>query len=80
MKIGNHVWIGANSTILPEVSIGDNVIIGANSLVNKDIPSNSVAVGNPCKVIKAKVAYDEDLSQLVFNKKIPDQFNFLFNK
>jgi len=38
--------------VLPGVTIGDNVVIGAGSVVNKDIPSNSVAVGNPCKVIK----------------------------
>lgn len=52
VKIGNNVQIGANSVVLPGVTIGDNVIIGACSLVNRDIPSNSVAVGNPCKVIK----------------------------
>ncbi|MBQ4446170.1 MAG: sugar O-acetyltransferase, partial [Prevotella sp.] len=44
--------IGGSVTILPGVTIGDNVTIGAGSVVNKDIPSNSVAVGNPCKVIK----------------------------
>lgn len=74
ISIGNNVWIGANSTILPEVSIGDNVIIGANSLVNKDIPSNSIAVGNPCKVIKEKESYKEDLSKMVFNRKVPNEF------
>jgi acetyltransferase-like isoleucine patch superfamily enzyme len=52
-KIGNNVQIGANSVVLPGVTIGDNVIVGALSLVNKDIPSNSVAVGNPCKVVKS---------------------------
>lgn len=50
--IGNNVQIGANSVVLPGVVIGDNVVIGACSLVNRDIPSNTVAVGNPCKVIK----------------------------
>lgn len=50
--IGNNVWIGGSVTILPGVTIGDNVTIGAGSVVTKDIPSNSVAVGNPCKVIK----------------------------
>lgn len=53
VKIGSNVQIGANSVILPGVTIGDNVIIGALSLVNKDIPSNSIAVGTPCKVIKS---------------------------
>ena len=52
IKVGNNVWIGGNVCVLPGVSIGDNVVIGAGSVVNKDIPSNCVAVGNPCKVIK----------------------------
>ena len=52
VKIGNNVWIGGSVTILPGVSIGDNVSIGAGSVVVSNIPSNSVAVGNPCKVIK----------------------------
>ena len=46
------MWIGGNVVVLPGVTIGDNVVIGAGSVVNKDIPSNVVAVGNPCKVIK----------------------------
>ena len=46
------MWIGGNVIVLPGVTIGDNVVIGAGSVVNKDIPPNSVAVGNPCKVIK----------------------------
>ena len=50
--IGNNCFIGARSTILPGVTIGDNTIIGAGSVVTKDIPSNVVAVGNPCKIIK----------------------------
>lgn len=50
--IGNHVWIGANVTILPGVTIGDYSVIGAGSVVNKDIPANVVAVGNPCKVLR----------------------------
>ena len=52
IKVGNNVWIGGNVTVLPGVSIGDNVVIGAGSVVTKDIPSNVVAVGNPCRVIK----------------------------
>ena len=52
IKIGNNVWIGGNVVVLPGVTVGDNVVIGAGSVVNKDIPSNTVAVGNPCKVIK----------------------------
>lgn len=52
IKVGNNVWIGGNVVVLPGVTIGDNVVIGAGSIVNKDIPSNTVAVGNPCRVIK----------------------------
>lgn len=52
ITVGNNVWIGGNVVVLPGVTIGDNVVIGAGSVVNKDIPANSLAVGNPCKVIK----------------------------
>ena len=52
VSIGHNVWIGGSVTILPGVTIGDNVTIGAGSVVVGDIPSNTVAVGNPCKVIK----------------------------
>ena len=52
IKVGSNVWIGGNVCVMPGVTIGDNVAIGAGSVVNKDIPSNCVAVGNPCKVIK----------------------------
>ena len=50
--IGNHVWLGMNCVVMKGVTIGDNVIIGANSVVTKDIPSNTIAAGIPCKVIK----------------------------
>lgn len=52
VHIGNNVWIGAGSVILPGVTIGDNTVIGAGSVVTKDIPSDSVAYGNPCKVVR----------------------------
>ncbi len=52
VTIGKNVWIGASCTILPGVTIGDNSVIGAGSVVTKDIPSNVVAFGNPCKVIR----------------------------
>lgn len=51
VKIGNEVFIGAGSIILPNVEIGDNVIIGAGSVVNKSIPADTVVAGNPAKVI-----------------------------
>ncbi len=56
VRINDNVFIGAGSIILPGVTIGNNVIIGAGSVVTHDIPNNSVAVGNPCRVIKT---YDE---------------------
>ena len=52
VTIGNHVWIGGGAIIMPGVTIGDNVVIGAGSVVTKDIPSNTIAYGNPCKVIR----------------------------
>lgn len=52
IKVGNDVWIGGGVTVLPGVTIGDNVVIGAGSVVTKDIPSNVVAYGNPCRVVK----------------------------
>lgn len=51
--IGNNVWIGGGAIICPGVTIGDNCTIGAGSVVTKDIPANSIAVGNPCEVIKS---------------------------
>lgn len=50
ITVGDDVWFGANVTVLPGVKIGSNVVIGAGSLVNIDIPDNSLAFGNPCKV------------------------------
>lgn len=55
--IGDNCFIGMNSTILKNTHIGNNVIIGANSLVNKDIPDNCVAAGNPCRVIMSLEDY-----------------------
>ena len=52
VTIGDNVWIGGGAIINPGVNIGDNVVIGSGSVVTKDIPSNCVAVGNPCKIIK----------------------------
>ena len=52
ITVSDHVFIGANTTILAGVTIGSNAVIAAGSLVNKDIPDNVVAVGNPCKVVK----------------------------
>lgn len=53
VKIGNNVFVGRGSIILPGVSIGDNCVIGAGSVVSNSIPSNSVAVGNPARVVSS---------------------------
>lgn len=63
VTIGNNCWIGGSVTILPGVTIGDNVTIGAGSVVVKDIPSNSIAVGNPAKVIKSVKSKGKDKNQ-----------------
>lgn len=52
VHIGKNCWIGAGAIILPGVTIGDQVVVGAGSVVTKDLPSNVVAVGNPCQVIR----------------------------
>lgn len=52
IRIGNNVWIGAGTIVLPGVTIGENTVIGAGSVVTKDIPANVVAVGNPCKILR----------------------------
>lgn len=61
ITIGNDVFIGFRTIIMPGVKIGNRVVIGAGSVVTKDIPDNSLAVGNPCKVIKSS---DELLEKL----------------
>lgn len=53
--IGNDVWIGGGAIIMPGVTIGDNVVIGAGSVVTRDIPSNKIAYGNPCRVIRDNI-------------------------
>ncbi|MDU4961979.1 MAG: sugar O-acetyltransferase [Sporomusaceae bacterium] len=58
IRVGNHVWIGAHSIVLPGVTIADGVVIGAGSVVNKDIPAGVIAAGNPCKVIRSVTGQD----------------------
>ncbi len=52
VTVGNNVWIGGGAILMPGVTIGDNVVIGAGSVVTRDIPSDSVACGTPCRVIR----------------------------
>ena len=57
VKIGNHVWIGTRAIIMKGVTIGDGAIIGAGAIVTKDVPSNSVVVGFPAKVIRENIEW-----------------------
>ena len=59
IEVGSNCFIGCRSTILPNVKIGDNSVIGACSLVNRDIPANVIAAGNPCKIICTLDEYRE---------------------
>ncbi|MCR5324838.1 MAG: hypothetical protein K6E85_16395 [Lachnospiraceae bacterium] len=58
--MGSDVWIGGNAVINPGVTIGDDVVIGSGSVVTKDIPSHTVAAGNPCKVIRPITQADHE--------------------
>lgn len=70
IKVGNNVYIGYGTVILPGVTIGDNVVIGACALVSKDIPSNSVAVGIPARVIKSIEEYYSKSINIADNTKL----------
>ena len=59
VTVGNNVFIGAASVVLPGVTLGDNVILGANSTVAHDVPDNSVVVGSPARVVCTLEAYLE---------------------
>ena len=72
VEIGNDVFIGLGSIILPNVKIGDRVVIGAGTVVSKDIPDNSIAVGNPCRIIGT---YDEYLERQLQNMKARPVFD-----
>jgi len=68
VHIGKNCWLGAGVIVVPGVTIGDNTVIGAGSVVTKDIPSNVVAVGNPCRVLRE---IDERDKEFYFkNRKI----------
>ncbi|MDD3337918.1 MAG: sugar O-acetyltransferase [Lachnospiraceae bacterium] len=60
VRIGKNCWIGAGVIIVPGITIGDNVVIGAGSVVTKDLPSNVVAVGNPCHVLREINEHDAE--------------------
>ncbi|MYV17643.1 sugar O-acetyltransferase [Furfurilactobacillus milii] len=60
VHIGENCWFGAGAVVVPGVTIGDNTVIGAGSVVTKDIPSNVVAVGNPCRVMREINDHDRE--------------------
>lgn len=77
IHIGENCWLGAGVIVVPGVTIGDNVVIGASSVVTKDIPSNSVAMGTPCRVVRQ--INDHDKEYYFKDKKIdwPEMQQFL---
>ena len=81
ITIGDNVFIGVNTTVLPGVTIGDNVVVGAGSVVTKDIPSNSVAAGVPARVVRSLEAYrSKSLEKaLHFRSLPPDQLRRRLN-
>lgn len=58
ISIGKHVWLGVNSMVLKGVSIGNNTIIGMGTLITKDVPANSICVGNPQRIQKQGVRWE----------------------
>lgn len=69
--VGNNVHVGINTVIMPGVTIGDNVLIGVGAVVTNDIPSNSVAVGVPARVIKTiDEYYEKNKERVDFTKKM----------
>ena len=71
IKIGNNVHIGVNALIMPGVTIGNNVIIGCGAVVAKDIPSDSVAVGVPAKVIETiEDYYNKNKDKVIYTKNL----------
>lgn len=69
VKIGNNVFVGSGSIILPGITVGDNVVIGAGSVVTKNIPDNCVAVGNSCTIVGS--IYEYVAKQKVLMEKLP---------
>lgn len=77
IKVGNNVFIGQRSIIMPGVKIGDNVVIGAGSIVTKSIPSNTIVAGNPAKFI---CSYDDYCKTSFENSPSYDLMNYKKNK
>ena len=72
VRIGRNCWLGAGVIVMPGVTIGDNTVIGAGSIVTKDIPSGVVAVGNPCRVLRAVGEHDKHFYH--HDRPVPKEF------
>lgn len=70
VNIGNNVFIGASSIVLPNITIGDNVVIGAGSIVTKDLPSDGVYAGNPAKKVMSYTEYIEKYKEILENSPV----------
>ncbi|MCR5087912.1 MAG: sugar O-acetyltransferase [Oscillospiraceae bacterium] len=71
VHIGRNCWIGAGALIMPGISIGDNVVVGAGSVVTKDLPSDVIAVGNPCRILRP--INERDREVYFKNRSIPPE-------
>lgn len=71
IRIGRNCWLGAGVIVLPGVTIGDNTVVGAGSVVTRDLPANVVAVGNPCRVLRA--VDERDRAYYVRGRAIPPE-------
>ncbi len=60
VHIGKNCWFGAGAIVLPGITVGDNVVVGAGSVVTKNLPSNVVAVGNPCRILREINEHDRE--------------------
>ncbi|MBZ3935187.1 sugar O-acetyltransferase [Methanimicrococcus blatticola] len=74
ITVGNNVWIGGSVSVRPGVTIGDNVVIGTGSVVTRDIPSNSIAYGNPCRVVRKIDPEEVKLKEKYFKKLTKEEF------
>lgn len=71
IRVGDNVWIGGGTTVLPGVTIGSNVVIGGGSVVSRDIPDNVVAFGNPCTVYREITEADKLPKSIVDHQCLP---------
>lgn len=78
IKINDNVWIGGGSIINPGIEIGENTIIGSGSVVTKNIPSNVIAAGNPCRIIR-KITNDDEKKWSELHKQLLNEVNELEN-